>query len=167
MSKLTSDLWMSKDVLVFKVWSLSSKGFSRYWVVNIFICQIWPLDLLTLKYVTVVYFPWYTCLQSLKSVKQTVLKILSGQYIPMSSLTPWPLTSWPKNQSWSSTFHDVLVYKVWSLSSKGFSRYGVVSIFLCPIWPLDLWPIDLKINRGHLLFRMYECIKFEVCQAKG
>jgi hypothetical protein len=46
---------------------------------------------------------------------------------------------WPQNQSWSSTSHDVLVYKVWSLSSKGFSRYWVVSILICPVWPLDLW----------------------------
>jgi hypothetical protein len=32
---------------------------------------------------------------------------------------------------------------------------------------LTLWPFNLKINRGHLLFRMYQYIKFEVCQAKG
>jgi hypothetical protein len=123
----------------------------------------------------------------------------------------WPLDLWPQDQSWSSTFHDVLVYKVWSLSSKGFSRYWIVSIFICPVWLLDLWTsksivviyfswctslqnflksvklrvlkilschdthmsiltpwtLNLKINRGHLLFRMYQCILFEVCLTWG
>jgi hypothetical protein len=53
---------------------------------------------------------------NLMSFKHRVLKILSSQYIPISSLT------------------------------------------------LNLWPFDHKINRVHLLFRIY---KFEVCQAKG
>jgi hypothetical protein len=77
---------------------------------------------------------------------------------------PWPLTIWFNNQYWLSTLHGVPVYKQWSLSSKGFLRYWDVSIFICPVWPLT---IDLKINRIHLLFRKYQCMKFEVCQAKG
>ena len=77
------------NVLVYKVWSLSSKGFWWYRVVNIFVCPVWPLDLLTLRYVAVVYFPWCTSLQSLKSVMRRVLKILSGQYIPLCLV--WPL----------------------------------------------------------------------------
>jgi hypothetical protein len=64
----------------------------------------------------IIYFSWCTRLQSLKSVKQRDLKILSSQYIHMSNLTPWPL--------------------------------------------------NLKINCGHLLFMMYWSTKFEVCQAK-
>jgi hypothetical protein len=52
------------------------------------------------------------CVLSSKSDNETVLKILSGQYIHMSSLT-------------------------------------------------------FKISIVHLLFRIYQCTKFEVCQAKG
>jgi hypothetical protein len=125
MSSLTpwpqNQLWSSTfhDVLVYKVWSLSGKGFSRYWVVSIFLCPTWPLDLWTSKSIMVIYFSWCTSLHSLKSVKQRVLKIMNSQYI------------------------------------------------ICPIWHLDLWPFNLKINRGHLLFRNYQCVKFEVRQAKG
>jgi hypothetical protein len=32
---------------------------------------------------------------------------------------------------------------------------------------LDLWLIDLKINRGHWFIRMYQCMKFKDCQAKS
>jgi hypothetical protein len=32
---------------------------------------------------------------------------------------------------------------------------------------LDLWPIDLKINRGNQFFRVYQCIKFDVRQIYG
>jgi acetolactate synthase regulatory subunit len=32
---------------------------------------------------------------------------------------------------------------------------------------LDLRHFDTKINVVHLLSRMYDCMKFEICQAKG
>jgi hypothetical protein len=32
---------------------------------------------------------------------------------------------------------------------------------------VTIWPFDFKINRGHSLLRMYQCTKFNVCQAKG
>jgi hypothetical protein len=35
---------------------------------------------------------------------------------------------------------NLSVYEVWNLSSKRLSRYWVVGIFLCPVWPLTLWP---------------------------
>jgi hypothetical protein len=108
--------------------------------------------------IVVIYSSWCTSVYNLKSVKQRVLKILSGQYIHMSSLT------FPQNRKGSSTIKDASEYEVWNLSSKGFSRYWVVNIFLCSIRPLIF---DLKINRVHLLFTMYQCMKFEVCQAKG
>jgi hypothetical protein len=44
-------------------------------------------DILTSQPFVVIYFSWCTNLQSLKSVKQTVLRILSSQYIHMSILT--------------------------------------------------------------------------------
>ena len=50
---------------------------------------------------------------------------------------------------------------------KGFSGYWVVTIIICPVWPLDLWPFNLKICRGHLLFMMYKYTNFVDCQAKG
>jgi hypothetical protein len=72
----------------------SSKGFSRYWAISIFLSPVdpWPLDL---KPILVIYSSWCTSVQSLKSVKQRVLKILSGQYIPVSSLT---IDRWSQNQ---------------------------------------------------------------------
>jgi hypothetical protein len=144
------------------------------------------------------------------SIQQRILKILSGHYIHMSRVT---LEFWLIDLK-SSTFHDVPLYKVWSLSCKWFSRYWVVSTFIYPVCPLtfdiltsksivviyfswctivqclksvnqrvlkilsgqyihisnmtlDLWSFDLKINRVHLLLRMYQCIMFEVCEAKG
>jgi hypothetical protein len=69
-------------------------------------------DPLTSKHRGMIYSLRCTSVQSFKSVKQRVLKILSGQYIHMSSLT-----------------------------------------------------LDIKINRVHLLFWIYQCIKFEVCQS--
>jgi hypothetical protein len=58
---------------------------------------------------------------------------------------------------------------------------------IMPLWPLNHWQqrvlkiligqyfyarfdprhFDLKINRVHVIFRMYQCMKFEVCPATG
>jgi hypothetical protein len=106
MSSLTLDLLTSKSImviyfswwLVYKVWSVSSKGFSRYWVVSILICPVWPLDLWTSKSIGVIYYSWCTSVLNLKSVKQ---------------------------------------------------RYWEDKIFVFPVLNnLDLWSIDLKIDRG-------------------
>jgi hypothetical protein len=74
------------------------------------------------------FFKMYS-VQSLMSVKERTLKVLSGQCNHVQ---------FDLKIKWSSTFHDVLVYKVWSLSIKWFSRYWMVNTFLCPVWPLDL-----------------------------
>jgi hypothetical protein len=97
----------------------------------------WPLDFRC------------TSLHSLKSVKQTVLKILSGQYIPMSSLTSWPVTS----------KSIVVIYFSWcnSLQSLKSVKQRVFKILSGPyisMSNLTPWCFNLKINRGHLLFRM-------------
>jgi hypothetical protein len=75
----------------YKVWCLSRKG-SKDIVVCIFICPVWTLTF-NLKSCIGIYFPWCTSPQSLKSVKQRVLKILSIQYTHMSSL-PLDLLAW-------------------------------------------------------------------------
>jgi hypothetical protein len=109
------------------------------------------------------FFKAYS-VQNLISVNERALKILSDQYIQCLVRT---LELWPQNQKWSSTFHTLLVYKVWSLSSRGFSRYWVVSIFICLVWTLELRPFNLKICSSHLLSMIYKSTKFEVYQAKG
>jgi hypothetical protein len=93
--------------------------------------------------------------QSLMSVKERTLRILSGQCIHMSSLT-------------SKSIKVIYFSRDTSLQSlkpvkKRFSRYW----FICPVWPLDLWHFNLKICSGYLLSMLYKSTKFEVCQAKG
>jgi hypothetical protein len=81
--------------------SIKQRVLKKYWLVSIFLCPIWPLDLwsFNFKFIVVIYFSWCTSLQSLKSVKQSLLKILNGQNIPIFSLKwPWTLTYWPQNQ---------------------------------------------------------------------
>jgi hypothetical protein len=57
--------------------------------------------------------------------------------------------------------HTSLVYWVWSLSSKGFSRYWANNIFLFTVLiDLELWPIDLKFNRGLCLLSINPHIKY-------
>jgi hypothetical protein len=102
MSSLTLDFWIfylkiNSCHLLFMMYNFTkfevcqALGFSRNEGECIFIFPVWSLDLWYSKSIVVIYFSWCTSLQSLKSVKQTVLKISSGQYIPMSNLTPWPL----------------------------------------------------------------------------
>jgi hypothetical protein len=124
-------------------------------VLSYFQFDLWHIDLKTQKGYQ--FFKMY-CVQSLMSVKERVFKILSGQYIHMPSLIPWPLSSESKVVIY---FHDVLVYKVWCLSSKGFSRYWVISIFKCPVWPLHLWHFNLIIKSGHLLSMTYKFTQFD------
>jgi hypothetical protein len=99
----TLDLWISTakwpsalhDLPMCKVWSLSIKGFSRYWVVSLFICPVWSL---TSKCMGLIYYLGCTSVLSLKSVRQRILKIWNGQNTSSSSVNrPWSLT-WPQNQ---------------------------------------------------------------------
>ena len=101
---------------------------------KLFLYLVWPLNLKIKK-----SHVWCTSVQNLMSNKQRINKILSGQYFPMSSLTLelYALTSKPIRVINSLR---CTVYKVWCLSRKGLSRYWLVSIFICPFWPLDLWP---------------------------
>jgi hypothetical protein len=122
------------DAPVYKIWCPTSKGLARYWVVSTFLCPVWPLNFDLKTHKGYQFFKMYS-VQSLMSVKERFLEVLSCQYIHISSLTPWPLNL--KIWSGQYTFHDVQVYKVWSLSNRG-SRYWVVSIFLCLVWPFDL-----------------------------
>ena len=119
--KINRGLSTPYNIPVYQVWCLSSKGFSRYWADSIFLCPVWPLtfDHVISKSVVVIYFLWCISALSLMFVNHRILKILNGQYIPISSLT------------------------------------------------LDLWPCDLKINRGYLLLTKHQCTKFNICQAKG
>jgi hypothetical protein len=156
-------------VPVYKVWSLSSKGFSRYWVVSIFICPVWPLtfDPLTSKSIGFIYYLGCISAWSLKSVKQRVLKILSGQYIPMSSLTLdlWPFDLKINRVHLLFRMYQCMKFEVCQTKGSQDIEWSVYSyVQFQAVWPLTF---DLKINRVLLLFRIYQCMKFEVCQAKG
>jgi hypothetical protein len=95
------------------------------------------LDLLTSEVLGVIDSLGCTSVSSLMSIKQRVLKILSSQYIPMSSLTTDLLTLKSKGVIYSL---DVLDYQVRCLRSNGSSKYWVVSVFLLPVWPLTFRP---------------------------
>jgi hypothetical protein len=51
-----------------------------------------------------------------------------------------------------------------STPCKVFSKYWEVSIFSCQVRSLTL---EIKIDSGNLFFRVHQCTKYEVCQAKG
>jgi hypothetical protein len=78
------------------------------------------------------YYLWCISVWSLTSVKQRVLKILSGQNIPISSVNwPWPLTYWPQNPQGSSSTHHQ------PTSDERFSRY----------WANIVWSTDRHTDR--------------------
>jgi hypothetical protein len=114
-------------------------------------------DFLTIKSIMVIYFSWCTSLQSLKSVKQRVLKILSGQYTLMSSLTPWPFDFFTSKSIG-------VIYFLWCTSLQSCLKsvkQRVLKILSGQYIHVQFDPLtfDLfsSINRGHLLFRMYQC----------
>jgi hypothetical protein len=142
---------------VYKVWCQSSKR-SRYWAVSTFYVQFDPCPIDIKTHRGYLFFQMYQCTQSLNFVKERLLKILSGQYIPMSSLT---LDLKINRGDLLFMMHQCTKFEVHANGSQDieWSVYSYVQF--------DPWPINLKINRVHLLFRMYQCIKFIVCQAKG
>jgi hypothetical protein len=114
-------------------------------VVSTFLCPVWP---------------W--CVQSMMSVKGSVLKILTGQYINMSSLTPWPLTS--------KSIGVIYFSQCTSLQSLKSVKQRVLKIsrnYCTHMSSSTSWPLNLKICSGHLLSMMYKSTNFEVCQANG
>jgi polyhydroxyalkanoate synthesis regulator protein len=104
-------------------------------------------------------YQWLSNVQRLMFIKERVFKILSSQYIPMSSLT-FDL----KINRVHLLLRMYLCIKFEVCQAKGsqdieWSIYSHVKF--------DRWPFDLKINRVHILLKMYQCIKFEFCQAKS
>ena len=58
-------------------------------------------------------------------------------------------------------------YQVWSLWGKALLSYPLHKVWKTDmIFDRDLWPIDLTINRDHLLIKDYLPIKFEASGAK-
>jgi hypothetical protein len=134
-----------------------------YWAVNILLYPVWPL---ISKLIGVIDSLGCTTVPSLMSVKQRVLKIFGGQYLNIiidrshlflkmyqcdkfevhhakcSQNIEWSVYSYVRFNPWlldlKINYSGYLLFRtyVWSLSSKGFSRYWVVSIILCPVWPL-------------------------------
>jgi hypothetical protein len=107
---------------------------------------------------------------TLVSINQRVLKKMSNQYIPISSLTRDLLTSKCK---WFIYYLDCT--GVTSLMSIKQKFLNILSSLYIPMSSVihDLWPTlhctcnNLKINSNHLFFKMYQGIKFDVDQVKG
>jgi len=78
------------------------------------------------------------------------------------SLWPWPLTYWPPKSI--GVFYSIRAITLWSLKALGLrvlellSGNGFHSLGHCD---LDLWPTDPKINRGLLINKGYNPMKFE------
>jgi hypothetical protein len=118
--------------------------------------QYIPTSYLTLDFLIsilkgVIYSSGYTSAPSLIFIQQRSLKILSDQYIPISRLTLDLLTL-----KWIWAIGSLECFTVPSLISV-YSKYWVVSIFICPDWPLTF---DLKISRVHLLYKIYPVFFF-------
>jgi hypothetical protein len=131
------------------------KGSQDIPVVSIFQCPVWPLDLKIERVcllIRIIQCTKFDVHQAKKSV---------SQYFLMSNLILDPLTSKPVGIIYSLSWTSVQ-----SLMSI---KQRVLKILLgrySYAW-FDPWPFDLKIHGIHVLFRMYQCKKFEVCQAKG
>jgi hypothetical protein len=124
-----------------QVWCLSSNRFSKCWAVNIFSCPVSPLNFHLKINRNHGLFRMYQWLD-LMSVKQNLLKTMSGQYIPIYSLTFDPRI---KRGHW-----HFRVYHGRCISSKSFSRYWVVilRVHVYSNVQFYLWPFELKINKG-------------------
>jgi hypothetical protein len=103
---------------------------------------------------------------NIKTAGQRNLKLLGGQAPFSQGPCVLPLTQWPQNQLRSSTNHDIPPCKIWRLWVKEISSYWATSFFNQGPCDFDLWPSDLKINRGHLLIMTNLHVKYEDCGSK-
>jgi hypothetical protein len=159
MSSLTSKLTgaiNSLDCTKFDVRQINNSQNIEWSVYSNVLFDPWPFDLKINKG-HLLFTQGCTSTLSLKSIKQRVLKILSGQYIHMSSLTVDLLTSHLLFRMYQCTEFEIC--QATGSQDTEWLVYSYVQF--------DPWPFTLKINSGHLLLllRMYQCTKFEVCQA--
>ena len=121
-------------------------------------------DLVTSKFIGVIYWPWPIFLQSRMTVTHKLFKILSGH-----GLT-WKATVTLTFDLVTSNFKGV-IYWEWPIFLqctmtvtqkllKILSGHGFCIKLYCD---LDLWPGDLKIFRGHLLAMTYLSTKHDDC----
>ena len=130
----------------------------------------WPLtlDLVTWLSIGIMYSSRTIYLPSLKLLGQSVVELSVAQGLEdWHDLWPWPLTYWPDYQKGSSTHQGLSTYHVWSLWGKVLLSYPLHKVWETDMtFDLDLWPIDLTINRNHLLIKDYLTTMFEACGAK-
>jgi hypothetical protein len=96
--------------------------------------------------------------------KQRAFKILSGQYIPMSSLSfDLRLIDLKINRGyWFFRMYQCIKFDVHQVKRSQDIEWPVYSYI-----QFDPWHFDLKFNRVYLFFWIYQCSKFEVCQKNG
>ena len=170
-----TDLNVNRDHLLIKdylptKYEASGAKFSRVIRCTRFERLTWPLtlDLLTWLSIGSMYLSMTIYLPSLKLLGQSVVELSVAQCLEdWHDLWPWPSTYRPDYQKGSSTHQGLSTCQGWSFWGKALLSYQLHNIWETDMtFDLGLWPIDLTINRNHLLIKDYLPTKVEACGAK-
>jgi hypothetical protein len=86
-----------------------------------------------------------------KNFKINTLWTCNLKHFSKKALWPWPLTQSPRNQLGSSTSHTQPQYQIWRLDQSTLKQLSGQAFRSQDPSDLDIWSIDLKSNRGHLM----------------